>query len=142
MTEGAAVRPGAATRSTGKIWFGLGALSAGLAVALGAFGAHGLKSVVSAEMLAVFETATRYQMYHALALLAVGWGSTTWESRKPRAFRLAGWCFAGGTVLFSGSLYALSTTGILWFGAITPFGGLLFLCGWLSLAVAALKRRD
>jgi len=142
MTDGTPLPPPGVPHSTGKVWYGLGALSAGLAVALGAFGAHGLKSVATPDMLALFETAARYQMYHALALLAVGWGSTAWGSRKNRAYLLAGLCFAGGTVLFCGSLYALSTTGILWLGAITPFGGMLFLCGWLSLAVAALRRRD
>ena len=102
---------------------------------LGAFGAHGLRSRLTPEMLAVFETGVRYQMYHALALLAVaglmdrfnGWLIVT-----------AGWLFVAGIVLFSGSLYTLALTGITTLGAITPLGGLAFLAGWACLAVAAL----
>ena len=109
-----------------------GSLSAFLAVAAGAFGAHALRSRVSPDMLAVFETGARYQMYHALALLAVAWAVGRWPVP---AIRAAGWLFLGGTVLFSGSLYALSLTGVKWLGAITPLGGVLFLGGWLAFAV-------
>ena len=115
----------------------LGALSAFVAVAAGAFGAHGLKSRLSPEMLAVFETGARYQLYHALALLAVAWVHTRWPGGAATA---SGWLFVAGTLLFSGSLYALALTGVRWMGAITPFGGAAFLGGWLLLAWAAWRR--
>jgi uncharacterized membrane protein YgdD (TMEM256/DUF423 family) len=115
-------------------FFSLGAFSAFLAVAAGAFGAHALRGRLSPEMLSVFETGARYQMYHALALLAAGWAST----RRPgRLAAAAGWLFVAGTILFSGSLYALSCTGIRSFGAITPVGGLSFLAGWICLGWAS-----
>ena len=110
-----------------------GAVSAFVAVALGAFGAHGLRSRVTADMLAVFETAARYHMYHALALLGVAWAT----SRGLGGATAAGFLFLAGTVLFSGSLYLLTLTGHRWLGAITPFGGACFLAGWAVLAVAA-----
>lgn len=109
-----------------------GALSAALAVAAGAFGAHGLRARLTPELLAVFETGARYQMYHALGLVGVAWAVGRW----PQA-ALAGWLFIVGTVIFSGSLYVLSLTGVRWLGAITPLGGLAFLAGWVALAWAA-----
>jgi uncharacterized membrane protein YgdD (TMEM256/DUF423 family) len=115
----------------------LGSLSALVAVAAGAFGAHALRARVPAELLAVFETGARYQMYHALALLFVAWAATQWPSP---AIRAAGWLFVGGTVLFSGSLYLLALSGTRWWGAVTPLGGLLFLGGWLTLAVGIWRR--
>jgi len=115
-----------------------GAISAFIAVAAGAFGAHGLRARLTPEMLAIFETAARYQIYHALALLAVAWSVERWS--VPQA-GWAGWLFLAGTVIFSGSLYLLSLTGIRWLGAITPFGGLSFLLGWVCLAWAALAAR-
>ena len=117
-----------------RTFLALGALFAGLGVAAGAFGAHGLKGRLSPEMLDVFETAARYQMYHALGLLAVAWAAARWP--QP-AVTLAGWCMVAGIVVFSGSLYVLSVTGIRWLGAITPLGGLAFMAGWLALALAA-----
>src|SRR3954465_194468 len=103
-----------------RLFFSIGALSAMIAVAAGAFGAHALRTRLSLEYLAVFETAARYQMYHALGLLAVAWAASRW----PGAFSHgAGWLFVAGTVLFSGSLYALALTGARWLGAITPLGG-------------------
>jgi uncharacterized membrane protein YgdD (TMEM256/DUF423 family) len=108
-----------------------GALLAGLAVAVGAFGAHGLRGRLTPEALDAFETAARYQMYHALALLATAWVAERWP--QP-ASALAGWLFLAGIVLFSGSLYALSLTGTRWLGAITPLGGVALLAGWLVLA--------
>lgn len=117
-----------------RLFFGLGALSAGLAVAAGAFGAHGLKARVSPEMLAVFETGARYQMYHALGLLAAAWAVGRWPAAGAGA---AGWCFVAGTLLFSGSLYLLALGGPRWLGAVTPFGGLCFLAGWALLAWGA-----
>jgi uncharacterized membrane protein YgdD (TMEM256/DUF423 family) len=106
-----------------------------LGVALGAFGAHGLRGRLTPEMLAVFETGVRYQLVHAVALLAMaglmdrlnGWLITT-----------AGWLFVAGIVLFSGSLYLLALTGATILGAITPLGGLAFLAGWACLAIAAI----
>ncbi len=112
----------------------LGGLSGFLAVAAGAFGAHALRQRLSSDMLSVFETGARYQMYHALGLLAVAWAAS---NRPGPALHLAGWCFAVGTVLFSGSLYLLSFTGSRVIGAITPLGGTAFLLGWLSLAWGA-----
>lgn len=118
-----------------RVFLVLGALSGGVAVALGAFGAHGLKARLAADLLATFETGVRYQMYHALALLAVAWAVARWSgSALPVA---AGWLFVAGTVLFSFSLYALALTGVRWLGAITPLGGVAFVAGWLCLALAA-----
>lgn len=119
-----------------RIFFLLGSLSAFIGVAAGAFGAHGLKSRLSAELLGTFEVAVRYQMYHAFALLAVAWVLTKWPSSLAT---VSGWCFVIGTVLFSGSLYLLSLSGIKWLGAITPLGGLAFLGGWLCLGYAVWK---
>ena len=114
-----------------RLFFALGAASAFIAVALGAFAAHGLKARLGADLLATFEIGVRYQMFHALALLAVAWAYTRW----PGALVLAsGWLFVAGTVLFSGSLYALALSGVRGLGLITPFGGLAFLAGWLCLA--------
>lgn len=117
-----------------RIFAIVGALSGFVAVGAGAFGAHGLKSRLTPDLLAVFETGARYQMVHALALLAVAWAISRWSSRAAVA---SGWCFVAGTVLFSGSLYVLALTGLRGFGAVTPAGGVLFLAGWLLLAVAA-----
>jgi len=113
-----------------------GALSAFMAVAAGAFGAHALRARLPPDLLAVFETGAQYQMYHALALLAVAWASNHWPGTPLRA---AGWLFIGGTLLFSGSLYLLAVTGARWLGAITPLGGLLFLAGWAALAIGVAK---
>jgi len=112
----------------------LGSLSAFLAVAAGAFGAHLLRGHLSPDLLAVFDTGARYQMYHALGLLAVAAASARWPTPLVRT---AGWLFVVGTVLFSGSLYVLALTGTRGFGAVTPFGGLCLLAGWASLGVAA-----
>jgi uncharacterized membrane protein YgdD (TMEM256/DUF423 family) len=114
-----------------RLFFALGSVSGGLAVALGAFGAHVLKSRLAADMLANFETGVRYQMYHALALLAVAWAVNRWSGATlPIA---AGWLFVAGTILFSASLYLLALTGLRWLGAITPLGGVAFVVGWLCL---------
>ena len=117
-----------------RLFFGIGALSALVSVAAGAFGAHALRARLTAEYLAVFETAARYQMYHALGLLAVAWAITRWASPLPV---WAGWLFVAGTVLFSGSLYILALTGTRWWGAVTPLGGVAFLVGWLCLALSS-----
>ena len=110
------------------------ALAGFLGVALGAFAAHGLKTTLAPEMLAVFETGVRYQMYHAFAMLAAALGFARWQAR---GFAFAGWLFAAGIVVFSGSLYLLALTGVRWLGAVTPIGGLCFLAGWALLAWAA-----
>jgi uncharacterized membrane protein YgdD (TMEM256/DUF423 family) len=115
----------------------LGAISAFIAVAAGAFGAHALRARLPADLLAVFETAARYQMYHALGLLAVAWSAAQWPGALVRS---AGWLFVGGTVVFSGSLYVLSLTGLRWLGAVTPLGGLLFLGGWAALAAGVWRK--
>ena len=117
-------------------WFAVGALAAATGVALGAFGAHGLKSRVTPDLLVIFETGVRYQMYHALALLAVGWAATRWSIPWINA---SGWLFTVGIVIFSGSLYVMTLSGVRWLGAITPIGGLAFIAGWLTLATAAIR---
>lgn len=117
-----------------RLFFISGSLAAFLAVAAGAFGAHGLKARLSADMLNTFEIAVRYHFYHALALFVTAWACSRWPSSAATA---AGWFFVSGILIFSGSLYALALTGIRWLGAITPFGGLAFLAGWFCLAWAA-----
>jgi uncharacterized membrane protein YgdD (TMEM256/DUF423 family) len=117
-----------------RIFFTLGSLSGLIAVAAGAFGAHSLRDRLSADLLATFETGARYQMYHALALLLAAWAITRWPGPLTSA---AGWLFVAGTLIFSGSLYALSLSGLRWLGAITPLGGVAFIGGWLCLALAA-----
>ncbi len=119
-----------------RTFFTLGALSALVGVAAGAFGAHGLKSRLDAEMLSVFEVGVRYQMYHAFALVIAAWAATRWPGQQP-LITASGWLFVAGTLLFSGSLYLLSLTGLRWLGAVTPLGGLAFLAGWLCLAWAS-----
>lgn len=120
-----------------RLFLSLGALSGFVSVAAGAFGAHALKQRLAADLLAVFETGARYQMFHALALVAVA--ILLGRSADSRALVAAGWLFVAGTVLFSFSLYALALTGIRPLGAITPLGGLAFLGGWLALAWSALR---
>jgi len=115
-------------------FFALGAMLAMIGVAAGAFGAHALKSRLTPDMLAVFEVGVRYQLVHALALLAVAWAITRWPGR---AALYAGALFIAGIVLFSGSLYLLALTGERSLSAITPFGGVAFLAGWACLAWAA-----
>ena len=122
-----------------RLFLQIGALSAGLAVAAGAFGAHALRAKLEPRMLEVFETAARYQMYHALALLAVAWVAMRTPAGATGAVHASGWLFVLGTVLFSGSLYAMAFTGIRALGAITPLGGVCFIAGWVALAVAATR---
>jgi uncharacterized membrane protein YgdD (TMEM256/DUF423 family) len=117
-----------------RLFTTIGALSGAMGVAAGAFGAHALRARVEPRLLEVFETGARYQLYHALALLAVAWASSRWPGTFTTA---AGWLFVAGTVLFSGSLYAMTLTGVRALGAITPLGGVAFIAGWVCLAVAA-----
>ncbi|WP_165249143.1 DUF423 domain-containing protein [Paludisphaera soli] len=117
-------------------WLRIGAVWGFLAVAMGAFGAHGLKDRLEATgRLANFETAAQYHMYLALALVAVGLLQAA--GRSGPALSIAAWCFLIGSAVFSGTLYALSLSGLRWLGAITPVGGVLILVGWAALAVAA-----
>ena len=119
-----------------------GALAGFVGVAFGAFGAHALRGRLSPEMLAVFETGVRYQMYHALALMLTAAimmsGRDVVHGAHGRALTVAGWSFIAGMVLFSGSLYLLAVTGITVLGAITPIGGVAFLLGWACLVIAML----
>lgn len=119
-----------------RLFLSIGAFSGALAVMLGAFGAHGLKEKLSAEMMAIYKTGVEYHFYHTLALLAVGIVAMHYPSR---ALSASGWAFVAGIAIFSGSLYALSMSGIRVLGAITPIGGLCFIAGWVLLAVAVMK---
>ena len=116
-------------------WLRIGAILGALGVTLGAFGAHGLKERLDAYSLDIYQTAVTYQMYHVPAVLAVGLLGIL--GRGGLALELAGWSFTVGILIFSGTLYALSVTGIKWLGAITPIGGLFLILGWIALAVAA-----
>ena len=118
-----------------KLFLTTGSLFALLAVAAGAFGAHGLENRLDQNHLEYFKTAAQYQMYHALALLAVAWVGAYRHSRKAAA---AGSCFIAGIFIFAGTLYALALGGPKWLGAITPIGGVLFMVGWLLLLIAAM----
>ena len=119
-----------------RTFVSLGALLALVGVALGAFGAHGLESRLSPRDLDTFETGVRYQMYHAVALLVVGWCVTRWPGTS---VVVAGWAFVVGVLVFSGSLYLLVLTDTRWLGAVTPLGGLSFLVGWAALAWGVLR---
>lgn len=120
-----------------KVFIILGAINALIAVALGAFGAHGLEGKLSEKMLEVWKTGVTYQMFHALGLLVVGLLVGKFENVS--SFTWAGWLMFIGIILFSGSLYALSTTGIKFFGPITPLGGVAFLVAWLMVVIGAVK---
>jgi uncharacterized membrane protein YgdD (TMEM256/DUF423 family) len=117
-----------------RLFFALGAIFGALGVAAGAFGTHALRAHLAPEALAIFDTGARYQLVHALALFATAWAWTRWRCR---AIAVAGFCFAAGIVLFSGSLYALALFGVRAFGALAPVGGTLLIVGWVALAVAA-----
>ncbi|MGB3691410.1 MAG: DUF423 domain-containing protein [Spirulinaceae cyanobacterium] len=118
-----------------KIFLTIAAILGGLSVAGGAFASHALKTQLSDRALEIFETGTKYQMYHALALLLVALLLT--QTENSLSLTISGIAFITGVVIFSGSLYALSLTGIKWLGAITPLGGVAFLIGWGCLAIAA-----
>ncbi len=121
---------------TAKLFLAIGSISGALAVMVGAFGAHGLKDKLSEEMLTVYQTGVQYQFYHTFALLAIGLVALHFESRLLSA---ASWAMVAGIVIFSGSLYALSLSGVRILGAITPIGGLFFIAGWVLLALAVIK---
>ena len=116
-----------------RVFFSIGSALGLIGVALGAFGAHALKARLAPELLATFEVGVRYQLIHALALLAVAWACTRWPGRWANA---SGWLFIAGTLLFSGSLYALSLTSVRGIGIVTPIGGVALLLGWLCLLAA------
>lgn len=118
-----------------NLFIGLGASGAFIAVAAGAFGAHALKQVLDADMLAVYNTAVEYQFFHSIGLLVIG---GLHKSSPRHCHLIAAWAMLAGIIIFSGSLYLLSTTGIKWLGMITPIGGLCFLAAWLILAVGYL----
>jgi len=120
-------------------WIAVASAMGLLAVAAGALGAHALKGRLEPDDFATFEVAVRYQMYHALALLAVAWVAST---RPSKAASAAGYCMLLGVVCFSGSLYGLIFLKWRWLGPITPFGGVLLMTGWFLLAVAALRSPD
>lgn len=122
-----------------KTWLMLAAVNGFIAVAAGAFAAHGLEGRVAARALAAFETGARYHMFHALALLAVAWLASLHGQGGHAAVTLAGWAFLAGIVLFSGSLYFLGLTESRALVMITPIGGLAFLLGWAALFWAALS---
>ena len=125
-----------------KSFLVLASLSGAMSVALGAFGAHGLKKILPAESILTFETGVRYQFYHSFALMAV---ALLFDRLPGKSLLWSGYCFAAGIVLFCGSLYALAfiqetgSVGLRKLGIVTPFGGLFFIAGWLLLALAAWK---
>lgn len=109
-----------------------------LGVGLGAFASHAAKARLAPDMLSVFETGVRYQMYHAFALFAAAWAFSRWRAR---VFVVAGWLFVAGIALFSGSLYAIALSGVRGLGLLTPIGGVAFLAGWACLFAGALRAR-
>ena len=119
-----------------RLFFALGSGFALIAVITGAFAAHALKTRLSPDMFQTFEVAVRYQMYHALGLIAVAWAASQWSNQL---IATSGWLFVAGIVIFSGSLYILSLTGVRWLGAITPIGGVAFIIGWGCLLWAAIR---
>lgn len=124
-----------------RTWLFAAAVNGFLAVAAGAFAAHGLSGRLAPGALGWFETGARYHAYHALALLAVAWLADREAAGTSRLVAVAGWSFTLGILLFSGSLYLLALTGALWLGAITPLGGVGFLAGWATLALHSLSKR-
>lgn len=114
-----------------RTFVGIGAVFALLGVAAGAFGAHALSARIAPERLNTFEVAVRYQMYHALALIAVGWALSRWQTSP---IVLAGWLFVAGVVIFSGAVYTLALGGPRWMGAVAPIGGVSLMAGWAVLA--------
>ena len=120
-----------------KIFLLLGSVNAALAVGLGAFGAHGLRSRLSEDLLSTYQTGVQYHFYHALGLFAVALVASLLPDSA--LVKWSGWLMLAGILLFSGSLYLLSITGIRWLGAITPLGGVAFISAWLLLAVAVAK---
>ena len=122
---------------TAKLFLILGGINAALVVMLGAFGAHGLKTKLTAEMLAVYQTGVHYHLFHALGLLAVGLVAT--QMADSVYLKWSGWLMLVGIILFSGSLYVLSVSGLRWLGMVTPFGGVAFIAAWIVFVIAIAK---
>lgn len=122
---------------TTKRFLILGGINAALVVMLGAFGAHGLKTKISAEMLAVYQTGVHYHLFHALGLLVVGLVAT--QIADSVWLKWSGWLMLVGIILFSGSLYVLSVSGLRWLGMVTPFGGVAFIAAWIVFVIAVAK---
>ncbi len=122
---------------TAKLFLILGGINAALVVLLGAFGAHALKARLTAEMLAVYQTGVHYHLFHALGLIAAGLVAT--QIPASACLKWSGWLMLAGIVLFSGSLYVLSVSGLSWLGMVTPFGGLAFILSWTLFVIAVLK---
>lgn len=125
-------------KSDTSLLLALGSFIAGFAIAGGAFGAHFLKDVLDPSMLAVFDTATRYQMNHGLGLCVVAWAVDRYPEKR---LEPSGWLFLVGIILFSGSLYGVSLTGMRWLGAVTPIGGVILLVGWFLLGYRVWRTR-
>lgn len=121
-----------------RLFLIIAACSGAVSVGAGAFGAHALRARLEPRLLEVFQTGAQYQMYHALALIGVAWVASRWPGALSSA---SGWLFVAGTVLFSGSLYAMALTGVRALGAITPLGGVCFIAGWVTLALAVMRAR-
>jgi uncharacterized membrane protein YgdD (TMEM256/DUF423 family) len=122
---------------TAKLFLILGGINAALVVMLGAFGAHGLKAKLTAEMLAVYQTGVHYHLFHALGLLAVGLVAT--QIADSVWLKWSGWLMLAGIILFSGSLYVLSVSGMRWLGMVTPFGGAAFIAAWIVFVIAVAR---
>ncbi len=120
-----------------RLFLILGAANAALVVVLGAFGAHGLKARLTPELMAIYQTGVQYHLFHSLGLIVVGLAVTSLGDS--RWLRMSGWLMLGGIVIFSGSLYLLSVTGLRWLGAVTPLGGIAFIAAWVLFVVAVLK---
>jgi uncharacterized membrane protein YgdD (TMEM256/DUF423 family) len=120
-----------------KLFLLIGAVTAALAVALGAFGAHALKARLAPDLLAIYQTAVQYHFYHALGLLVIGLASGALPASV--WLKAAGWTMLAGVVLFSGSLYVLALSGQRWLGAVTPLGGVAFIAAWVLFAVAVAR---
>jgi uncharacterized membrane protein YgdD (TMEM256/DUF423 family) len=123
---------------TAKVFLILGGFNAALVVLFGAFGAHALRARLSVDMLAVYQTGIHYHLFHALGLLVVGLVATQ-QISDTAYLRWSGWLMLGGIILFSGSLYVLSVSGLRWLGMITPFGGISFIAAWILFVVAMVK---
>jgi len=124
--------------NSARIFLAAGALLAALGVAMGAFGAHALKASLSAERMAVYQTAVQYHLWHALGLLLIG--VLAHQGPPSPLINTSGWLMLAGVVVFSGSLYALTLTGVRWLGMVTPIGGVALIAAWVTLAVAILRR--
>ena len=122
---------------TSKLFLILGGINAALVVMLGAFGVHGLKAKLTAEMLAVYQTGVHYHLFHALGLLAIGIVAT--QIADSVWLKWSGWLILLGIILFSGSLYVLSVSGLRWLGMVTPFGGVAFIAAWIVFVIAIVK---